>query len=104
MIDIGSERLVTPSDAARLRPPGRSGRPTHVSTIYRWIRRGHRGVKLEAVRIGGCLYTSSEALQRFAERLTLDEFPSPPPSPRTTTAVVRARTERAERVLDRLGI
>src|SRR5262245_32529850 len=36
MIDVGSEKLITLEQAARLRPPGRNNRPTHVPTIYRW--------------------------------------------------------------------
>jgi hypothetical protein len=70
MIDIHRERILTPAQAARVRPPGRKGRPTNVATVYRWIKKGVRGVKLEGIRIGGSLYTSQEALQRFAERLT----------------------------------
>jgi Protein of unknown function (DUF1580) len=57
-------------EASRLFPGSRQGRPTHVATLYRWAGRGIRGVRLEAVRVGGCLYTSREAMQRFAERLT----------------------------------
>ena len=72
MIAISVEHLRTLEQAARKRPPGRNNRPTHVSTVYRWISKGVRGVKLEAIRIGGRLYTSDEALQRFAERLTQD--------------------------------
>ena len=53
MIDIASEHLLTPSEAARGLPRRRRGRPIHVSTIFRWIDRGVRGVRLEAIRIGG---------------------------------------------------
>ena len=70
MIDIYKERLIRPVEAARVRPLGRNGRPTNVSTVYRWMLRGVRKIKLESIRIGGSLYTSEEALQRFAERLT----------------------------------
>ena len=74
MIDISTEQLLTLPQAARVRPHGRLGRPTHPSTVYRWISRGVRGaagvVRLEGVRIGGSWYTSREALQRFAEALT----------------------------------
>ena len=70
MIDIHTEALITLKAAARLRPPGRNNRPTHVSTLYRWVRCGVGGVRLEAVRLGGAFVTSREALQRFADRLT----------------------------------
>jgi hypothetical protein len=70
VIDIATEHLLTLAQAARLCPGGRQGRPTHSSTIYRWTEYGVRGHKLEAIRLGGTLYTSREALQRFAECLT----------------------------------
>jgi hypothetical protein len=70
MIDISTETLLTMGQAAGVRPPGRLGRPTHAATVYRWISRGLRGVRLESIRLGGTLYTSREALQRFAESLT----------------------------------
>jgi hypothetical protein len=69
MIDIFGEELLTLSQAARSRPGSRNGRPTHPSTPYRWAVRGIRGHRLEVVRIGGTLYTSRQALQRFVERL-----------------------------------
>jgi hypothetical protein len=101
MIDLNQEPLISIAEAARLRPPGRSGRPTHPSTVYRWIGVGVRGVKLEAVRLGGSLYTSREAIQRFGERLTAGA--TRPDRGQTSTARRRAY-ERAGRKLDRLGI
>jgi hypothetical protein len=91
MIAIDRETLLTLAQAARLRPPGRQGRPTHPSTIYRWISRGVRGCKLEAIRLGGTLYTSREALQRFAERLT--GAAGPPATP--TNPIPRSGAEAA---------
>jgi len=102
MIDISTEQLLTLPQAARVRPHGRLGRPTHPSTVYRWISRGARGVagvvKLEGVRLGGSWYTSREALQRFAEALT-----------NGSTETVRGDTPRqraadADEELRRLGI
>jgi hypothetical protein len=77
MIDIRNETLLTLSQAARLQPPGRGGRPTHISTVYRWISRGIGGIRLDAIRLGGRLLTSREALQRFAEQLTTGRSGSP---------------------------
>lgn len=94
MIDLASESLITLSDAARLRPASRGGRPTHASTIYRWATRGIRGVRLEVIRLGGVTYTSREALQRFADRLT-SESASPP------SAASMSNTDAA---LDEIGI
>lgn len=77
MFDICAEQLLTLREASRLCPGSRQGRPTHVATVYRWTARGIKGIRLEAVRIGGTLYTSREAMQRFAERLTTNSTPRP---------------------------
>ena len=50
-------------------PRRRRGRKLHPSSAYRWFRRGVRGVKLEAIRVGGVLCTTEGALIRFFERL-----------------------------------
>ncbi len=71
MINIGQETLLTPAEAARRLPSRRQGRRVHSATVYRWIATGINGIHLEAIRIGGSLLTSVEALQRFAERLTI---------------------------------
>ena len=96
MIDISTEQLLTLPQAARVRPHGRLGRPTHPSTVYRWISRGVRGaagvVQLEGVRLGGSWYTSREALQRFADRLTERAA--------TTSAVPNANDSRAAKFAD----
>ena len=101
MIDISTEQLLTLPQAARVRPHGRLGRPTHPSTVYRWISRGARGVagvvKLEGVRLGGSWYTSREALQRFAEALTNGGTQVP------REATSHQRAEQADETLRRLG-
>jgi hypothetical protein len=100
MIDIQAEQLITLNEAARLRPLRRDGRPTHVSTVYRWISRGVRGVRLEAIRIGGVTYTSREAVQRFADRLTgVSPSQAAPPS-----AARRRREAEVERQLAQAGL
>jgi len=61
VIDIRTEELLTLSAAASLLP----GRPS-ISTMWRWRTKGARGRRLESVTLGGKVYTSAEALQRFA--------------------------------------
>jgi hypothetical protein len=101
MIDINAETLLTLTQAARLRPASRNGRATHKSSVYRWIARGLRGHKLEAVRLGGTLYTSREALQRWAERLT----DGPSQTPAAAGGSTRRRSAQvADDELDRLGL
>ena len=70
MIDIDKEQLIPIRDVPRRLPPRPTGRRVHISAVYRWIQCGIRGVRLEAIKLGGTTYTSIEALQRFAERRT----------------------------------
>jgi len=70
MIDISSETLIPIREAPRHLPPRPTGKRVHISACYRWICRGVRGVHLESIKIGGSTYTSKEALQRFANRLS----------------------------------
>jgi len=97
MIDIQAEQMLTIADAARELP----GRP-HISTLWRWIQRGCRGVKLETILLGGMRYTSREALQRFADAVTAAADGKPAPS-RTSSQRERA-IEAAEAELERAGI
>jgi hypothetical protein len=103
MIDIASEQLITLAEAAKLIPPARSGKKTHISTLLRWISQGMGGIKLEAVLMGARWMTSRESLQRFAERLTPDVEAEQPRLPRSPAARERANS-RAEKELDRIGI
>jgi hypothetical protein len=109
VIDLTLETPVPLAAAAKLVPPARTGKKTHLSTLLRWISRGCRGpagalVRLEGIRIGNRWHTSREALQRFAEALT------PPlkdaqasPAPRSPATRSRA-SERAETELKKLGV
>lgn len=65
MIDLSSEQLISVTQAAKRCPT----RP-HVATVWRWIRRGCRGVRLETVLVGGKRRTSAEALDRFYAQIT----------------------------------
>lgn len=62
MIDTAKEKLITIKDARKLFPV----RPS-LSTVFRWLNKGTRGVKLESVRIGGRRYTTAEAIDRFID-------------------------------------
>lgn len=69
MIEISAEHLIPIRSVPHRLPPRDNGRCVHISAVYRWVQRGVRGVHLKAVRIGGVLYTSKEALQQFVEQL-----------------------------------
>lgn len=74
----------------------------HVSACYRWIQRGVRGITLEAVRIGGTLYTSVEALERFGCRLA-DRTVAAPAQP-DSTARQRQLSRTSKRLRALLGV
>ena len=103
LIDWQSEHVISLKEAARLLPQ-RSGKPVHVSTLYRWVNPGLKGHVLETVQVGGTRCTSREALDRFFAALTADTqgraaAPAPP--------LDRARRDalrRAEQILDSAGI
>jgi hypothetical protein len=58
MFDVTSEQTISLAAAAKLVPPARTGKRTHLSTILRWILVGAKApdgtrVRLEAVRLVG---------------------------------------------------
>ena len=91
------EHLLSITVAAREVP----GRP-HVSTIWRWVNRGIRGIKLETVMVGGRRFTSREALERFHQRITAASAGEPLPV-RTTRQLARD-IDQARRELEEAGI
>ena len=74
LTDITDEQLITLSQAAKLMPSRRRGKPVHTTTVWRWYRygvcRGGERVFLEAVELPSGVATSKEALTRFIRRLT----------------------------------
>ena len=113
MLDLTVEVPLALAAAAKLVPPGRNGKRTHLSTLLRWITCGAKSpsgetVRLEAVRLGGRWITSREALQRFAEALTppssmSEQGDAASPSLRSP-AQRRRGSERAADELKRVGI
>lgn len=86
MINLGTDTVLSLSDAARWLPPVNGRRP-HTATIWRWASKGINGIRLETARIGRRVITSAEALQRFtsalAERPTIESKAPPSPALRT---------------------
>lgn len=54
------EKLIAMNEARGLFP-----KPPHLATLYRWIKSGAHGVRLETVVVGRTRYTTAEAIQRF---------------------------------------
>jgi hypothetical protein len=97
----------------------RTGKKLHTSALWRWARKGVRGVKLECIRVGGEFMTSIEAIGRFTAALANVEPAvragrdvATQPSNKTSVAAKssslpahRAQAiERAERILSDAGI
>ncbi len=68
----GVERttLVPFSKLRKFIPNGRNGKPRHVSTIFRYHKKGIKGVRLAATRLPDGLYTTLADWDRFVEELT----------------------------------
>lgn len=98
-IELLSEQLISFSQAARMLPPSRCGRPVSPSCIWRWsrtgVRVGKKVVLLESVRIASRLVTSVEAIKRFIEnqqdRSFVSEGSSIPVQKKQRTNSQRAR-------------
>lgn len=94
---LDGEELLTFTQAAKVLPQRRGGSKVAISTLWRWSRRGSRGVVLRTVRVGGAVYTSREALVDFiTARSAVDHAPQ---QPMPTTA-----SKRAMRQLDDMGL
>jgi len=73
------EQWISLSQAAKLFPPARRGRPVSASCVWRWFKegvrtQGGRRVHLEALRVVNRYVTSEQAVRRFilAQQPTTD--------------------------------
>lgn len=66
--------LLTLSQAAEIIPRA-NGRRFTSSTVWRWCRKGIRGVYLEHICVGRAILTSEAALYKFFEELAKAERP-----------------------------
>jgi len=71
------ESLISLGEAAKLLPKVNGKKPA-ICTLWRWCRKGLRGVSLEYIRVGRKICTSHEAMLRFfADLADLDEQVEP---------------------------
>lgn len=101
-IDTTSEELLSLTQAAN-RLPGH----VNVCTVWRWVRKGVRGVHLEHVCLGSRIYTSANALSRFANALATIDKPHSATSSQNNQmpSVEREKSiQRAKAVLKEAGI
>ena len=94
MIDLATEQLLPLAEARAFLPD----RPS-VCTLWRWRNKGARGRRLESVVLGGKVYTSVEALARFAHQQGGDGT-----SAIRTPAAREREIAKAERELREAGI
>ena len=109
-IDIENETLLTLTEATKVLPRLNGRRPA-ISTLWRWCRKGLRGVRLDYIRVGRNIATSREALSRFFSALAEADTPpeSPPksrrcPELRPTSAARKRMLDEADRILKEAGI
>jgi hypothetical protein len=109
-IDIATESIVSLTEATKILPAVNGRRPS-ISTLWRWCRKGLRGVHLEYIRMGRNIATSREALNRFFMALAHADSAGqtqpqtivvPPSEP--APGVRQASIDRAKRILDAAGI
>ena len=107
-IIAGEEQPIDAREVARLPAVCRGGRPIGVGVVYRWARRGVRGVVLETAMVGGGLATTREAVGRFLRQLNdRDRGGGPATSsatPRRQQAVARRAHTNAMTELARAGL
>lgn len=102
------ETFLRLSDAARLIPSLRGGKPTHPATLTRWILRGvglqsGETLKLAARRFPGGWAVSKQALDAFIDRLTADRCGSPAPGSPSTSPSRNNALAAVDRQLDAAG-
>lgn len=107
---LQNERVLTFAEAAKALPRVNGKRP-HTSTLWRWARKGCRGVYLEVRRFGGRYVTSIEALDRFGEQLAAADRLEPlkqrvtPDRPTTRTPAQKEKdVMAAEKTLREAGV
>lgn len=109
-INIESETLLSLTEATKALPKVNGKRPA-IATLWRWCRKGLRGVQLEYVRMGRSIATSREALNRFFNALAASDPPPQQPKPADSASLLepapRSRQrmlDEADRILERAGI
>lgn len=109
-VDVIGQDVLSLAQAARFLPEV-EGRRIHPSTVWRWCRKGLRGVTLDYVRVGRRIVVSRRSLSEFCRRLAqADELPVGGPSkpavraPRRSPPQRKRDIEAARRQLDAAGI
>ena len=110
-IDLQLETPLSLSAATKEKSLTLDGRRIHLSSVWRWCRKGLRGTYLEYARVGNRIVTSREALSRFFARLAeadaVESSPLEHPASRreadTLTRSEKRREQDIARSRDRLA-
>lgn len=96
-----TEHVIALADVPGILPKRRGGRKVHTSTVWRWVVKGYRGIRLETIQVGGTRCTSREALERFFEQIDADAVPGSEPTPEGPDRAreIRDAVARAETLL-----
>jgi hypothetical protein len=86
MVNLVREKPLTLREVAALLP-------FSYTTLHRWSKVGHHGIRLETCKFPGKLLTSLEAVQRFTEQLEALESAAPPVQPDRHQEIRRALRE-----------
>lgn len=98
--DAAQNELMTLSEAAN----SLAGRP-HKLTLWRWTKKGVKGVKLRTTRVGSRVYVSREQLEDFQAAVAAAYNGESPPKSATRTIKQRQRDiAKAEKTLRDAGI
>lgn len=84
------ETLLTLPQAGKILPH----RP-HSSTVWRWCRKGVRGIHCEYVRLGGRIFVTLAALEQFGAALAAADGQPAPPKSKPRTAAERTKAVKA---------
>ncbi len=87
------------SQAAKLVPGTRS-----VATLYRWAKKGVRGVHLRHIRVGGVNYTKEEWLEKFFEECAEADIAGQRVPEARPSHICIVDHETAERELEEAGL
>jgi hypothetical protein len=107
-IDIEKEDVLSLTEATKVLPRVNGKRPA-ICTLWRWCRKGLRGIHLDYIRIGRGIATSRQALNRFFNELSAKDEPlvTPPAMRQFPPVTSRSRQraiEDAERICQEAGI
>ena len=107
-IDIEKEDVLSLTEATKVLPRVNGKRPS-ICTLWRWCRKGLHGIHLDYIRIGRCIATSRQALNRFFNELSASDEPivTPPverPFPPVTSKSRQRALEEADRRCQEMGV